>query len=433
MDTLLRGATVLTMDKAGTIIPNGSVRVRDGKIVEVGPSSSLTAGPGVEVIDATDCVVMPGMVNAHTHSPMTLLRGYAEDLPLFRWLTEKIFPVEQKYVSPEFVKLGTELACLEMIRSGTTFFNDMYFFADIVGSVAAEAGMRAVCGLAFIEMHPIKDKEMSMEDRFGDYLEKLKPFQNVYPALAPHAVYTVSRQNFEKLAAFAQEKNLLVHLHLSETDGENEDCIKAQGMTPTEYLASLGFWKTKAIAAHATCLTEKDIAILGEHKVGISHNPESNLKLGTKICPVARLQEAGCPVALGTDSVASNNNLDLFQEIDTAAKVSVFREGAGRLPVEKAVRMLTSDGAAAMRMADHVGSLEVGKAADLIVVDVSAPHAIPLYNPYTHLVYSASGSDVRDTMVAGKWLMRSRKVLTLDEKEILKKAKAFGARIAKGE
>lgn len=429
-ETYLVGGTALTMDDKGTQLEDAVIHIQDGKIVSVTSKKGFTPPSGSEVVDTKNCLVMPGLVNGHTHSAMTLLRGYAEELPLLRWLKEVVFPAEQKHGNREFVHLGTLLACIEMVRSGTTTFNDMYYFEEETARASHKAGLRAVCGQTFIEIKNMDHKPQSIVDTMDKFRAEIKDFPLIYGAISPHAIYSVSQENFETLIGYARTHQMRIHLHLSEIQGENDDCVKLRGKTPTEYLESLGLWNEKVIAAHGTCLTEKDIAILGKAKAGVVHNPESNMKLGTRIAPIAQLRKAGAHVGLGTDSVASNNNLDLFQEIDFAAKLQVFANGPGALKAEDAVRMMTIEGARALHLGDEIGSLEVGKQADIIAVDIDKPHAVPMYNPYTHLVYSGVGTDVKHAFIAGRQILKNRVVTTLDEAAIVQEVREWGKKIA---
>lgn len=430
-DTIIEKGMILPMDPKGKVIREGYVAITKGKITEVaeGPVPASKGGAQTKRIDASGCVVMPGFINLHTHVPMALLRGVAEDLPLMRWLMEKIFPLEQKWVNEAFVECGSLLSSMEMIRSGTTTFNDMYYFSDIVGKAATQAGLRAHCGQAYIEINPVEEMKTSIATRFDPFLEKMKSYPTARASIAPHAIYSVSRQKFQEIIEYSEKNDLLIHIHLSETQDENDQCIKMTGQTPTEFLDSLGFWKQKVIAAHATCLTEKDIEILGKNRIGISHNPESNLKLGTKIAPIKKLREAGAHVGIGTDSVASNNNLDLLQEIDFAAKLQAYVSGPGALTPLQAVRMLTIEGAKALRRESEIGSLEAGKQADVTILNFNQSHLVPMYDPYAHLVYSATGADVRSVMVGGKLLLDQGKILTIDESAVIAEAVQWSKKI----
>ncbi len=428
-DLLIHGGTLLTMDKESRVINNALVFVKSGKITKISSGKKTESHKAKKYLDATGCLVMPGLVNGHTHTGMSLLRGIADDLELKEWLFQTIFPLERKWGNKEFVYLGTLLANLEMIKNGTTLFNDMYYFEESAAKAVNESGLRALLGQTLVEISGVESSGAIIE-KFDEYIEAVKNYSLVVPAIAPHSIYGVSDKSWPDVIQYARDNNMPIHVHLAETQGEVDDCMKKYGKTATEQFMSWGLWNQKAIAAHSVCLTKKEIEILGNHGVGIAHCPESNLKLGTKICPVKALREKGANVVLGTDGTASNNNLDLLEEIDIAAKLQVFQSGVAALRTEDAVRILTIEGASALGMQDVTGSIEIGKSADLIVLDLEVPHAQPFYNPYSHIVYSAQSSDVKHTVVNGKILMKDRKVLSLDEKEILKEVKKWAKKIS---
>lgn len=417
---------LLPMNDSMDVIPNGMVEITDGTITYVGKKKKTGAK---KILDARNSIIMPGIVNGHTHTGMTLLRGIGDDLPLNTWLREKIFPLERKWGNEKFVYLGTLLAALEMIKSGTTLFNDMYYFEEQAARAVDESGMRALCGQTIVDISGVEETS-AIVDKFEKYRADVSRYKLVVPVVAPHSIYGVSEKSWPALIEFARKYGMPMHVHLSEMQDEQDDTLKKCGKSPTELFEDYGLWEGVAIAAHAVCVNEKDIQILGRHKVGISHNIESNLKLGTKICPVAELRDAGARVVLGTDGTSSNNNLDLLQEADTAAKLQVMRYGVGRIKAKDVCRMLTIEGAGALGMDKTTGSLEVGKSGDVITVSLAGPHAVPLYDPFSHLVYSASGADVRHTVVQGKILMRDRKVLSLDEEKIILDARRWGKKIS---
>jgi 5-methylthioadenosine/S-adenosylhomocysteine deaminase len=426
---VIYGGTALIMDAAGTLVKDAVVTVVKGRIESVTSRPDYRPTKDVRHLDARRCLVMPGLVNGHTHAGMTLLRGIADDLPLHRWLHDKIFPLEQKWGNSEFVYLGTLLAAAEMIRSGTTCFNDMYYFEEEAARAAHEAGLRCIAGQSVTEINAVDDSQDVLA-RFDDFLAKVAPYPLARPAVTPHSIYGVSDKSWKRIVKYVDEHDLTLQTHLAETQEEEDQCQKKLGITPTEYFERIGLWEQRAIAAHGTCLTPKEIEILGKNQVGVIHNPESNLKLGTRICPVVELRQAGAHVGLGTDGAASNNNLDMLQEADTAAKVQIFRKGIGHLPAQDVVRLLTSEGAQAIGWGDEIGTLEKGRAADLIAIDMHQPHLVPMYNPYSHLVYASRGSDVKHTVVNGKVLMEDRRLTTLDEEAILKEALQWGGKIA---
>lgn len=431
-ETWVVGGRILTMNAAAEIHDDGVLGIADGKLTYVGPRAGAPIPAGAQTVDASNSLVLPGLVNGHTHTGMTLLRGIADDLPLEPWLKTAIFPTEEKWGSREFVYLGTRLAACEMIRGGTTLFNDMYYFEEMTAQASLEAGLRLVSGQTLIDINDVQKSARDPFEIFDEYLATIGKHDLLTPAITPHSIYGLSRSTWERVIEYARRKGLLIHTHLSETQEEVDRVQAAFGKTPAGVFDEMGLWKERVVAAHATCVTPDDIALLGSYQVGIAYNPESNLKLGTRICPVVELRRAGCPVAFGTDGTSSNNNLDLLQEADTGAKLQAFRVGVGKLTAFDTVKMLTSEGARALGLGDRTGSLEVGKSADWIAVATDVPHATPLYDPYSHLVYSASGHDVRHNMVAGRLLMENRKLLTLDESAILAEAKDWGRRIAAG-
>lgn len=428
-DLTIWGGTALTLNKNSQVISNAQIDIKNGRIVAIRSVDKPTEFKAKKTIDARHCLVLPGFINGHTHTGMTLLRGFADDMPLESWLHEKIFPVEKKWGSQEFVYLGTLLAILEMIRSGTTLFNDMYYFEEAAARAVHESGIRGICGQTLIEISGVEDTQ-KIFSQFDEYLSKVQNYPRVLPAIAPHSVYGVSDPVWEKISEYADKRNLRVHLHLQETIAEVEECRKKRGLTPTAFFERIGLWKNRCVAAHAVCLEESDIEILSRNRVGVVHNPESNLKLGTGISPIVKLRKAGVKVSLGTDGAASNNNLDLLQEADFALKLQVYQNGVGKLTAEDIVKILTIEGSQAFQLDHEMGSLEIGKSADLIAVSLEAPHATPIYNPFSHLAYSASGSDVKHSVVGGSVLMENRKILTLDEEAILEEARDWGRRIA---
>jgi 5-methylthioadenosine/S-adenosylhomocysteine deaminase len=428
IDSVVWGGTVITMDASLNVISDAVITISNGKIQSISSQKDFTPSNGVESIDARGCLVMPGLINGHTHVGMTLLRGIADDLPLHDWLRKHIFPLERKLGNQEFVSLGTRLACLEMIRSGTTLFNDMYYFEEATAKTANEMGVRSICGQTYVEISGV-EKASEVFKKFDSFFSEIQQYKLITGALAPHSIYGLSEKLWIEMVAYARQHDLMIHTHLCETK-EEVDRIKAErGVSPIEWFDSIGLWERKTVCAHAIELTSADIAFLGKRKVGIVYNPESNLKLGNGICPVVELRAAGAPISFGTDGTASNNNLDLFREVDFGTKIQAFKYGVGKLPALESVKMLTIEGAKALHMDHLVGSLEEGKSADLIVLDISAPHAVPLYDWYSYLVYSASQSDVRDTMVAGQLLMKNRQMLRCDEKMILDEALRWGIQI----
>jgi 5-methylthioadenosine/S-adenosylhomocysteine deaminase len=433
-DLVLANAHVLTMDEHYTIYPSGSVAIGGGAICAVG-----RLGPeydGVETIDCRGRVVMPGLVNAHTHAPMTMLRGLADDLRLDVWLLGYMMPVERAFVRPDFVGLGTRLACAEMIRSGTTCFADMYYFEEAVADGAAEAGMRAVCGQTVLKF-PTPDAT-SFEDslaRARDFIVRWKDHPLVVPAIAPHAPYTCTVEILRACAELACDTDVPLLTHLAETALEVDQSRREHGMPVVPWVMKQGLFGARVVAAHCVHVDEGEMRALKNARVGVAHNPTSNLKLGSGVAPVAKMLALGVTVGIGTDGAASNNDLDMFEEIRLAALLAKGINGdPTALPARDALAMATRIGAQAVHLGAITGSLEAGKRADLIVVDVDQVHNVPGFLRdhnaiYSQLVYAAKSTDVVDVMCDGKWLMRDRRLLTLDEDTLRAGARDVARRI----
>ncbi len=433
-DLLLTNALVLTMDARFTAIPSGSVAVSGGTIVGVGESAHEYA-PAVTV-DCSGRVVMPGLVNAHTHAAMTLLRGLADDLRLDVWLMGYMMPVERAFVSPDFVTLGTSLACAEMIRSGVTCFADMYYFEESVAKAAVAAGLRALCGQTVLKF-PAPDAA-SFEDSLAlarDFITRWKGHPLIVPAPAPHAPYTCTAEILRACAELAAEFDVPLHTHLSETLLEVERSRAEHGMPVVPWVKKQGLLDAKVLAAHCVHVDEGEMRALKHAGAGVAHNPTSNLKLGAGVAPVAKMLETGLAVGIGTDGAASNNDLDMFEETRLAALLAKgFAGDPTVLPAREALLMATRLGAHAVHLGDITGSLEPGKRADLIVVDLSQVHNVPSFSRdpnaiYSQIVYAAKSADVRDVMCNGCWLMRDRRLMTLDEDELRAAAKDAAKRI----
>ena len=430
---LVTGGTVVTMDAKGDVIPDGAVAVDHDAIVEVGSSDDLTKKyEAANRIDARGQIVLPGLVNTHTHAPMVLFRGLADDLALKDWLEKDIFPAEAKTVSPDFVRIGTRLAALEMIESGTTTFADMYYFEDDIAQAVHEAGLRGVLGQSVIRF-PVADAPTPADalKRAEAFIEKWKNDPLITPAVAPHAPHTVEGPTLQAARALANKYNVPLLIHLAETQDEVKTVEDAHHLTPTAYLDSLGIWNGRSLAAHAVWLTDADMAILAKKGVGLAHNPASNMKLASGIAAVPKWLSHGILAGLGTDGAASSNDLDMFEAMRLAAllqKVATLDPRA--LPARQTLELATTRGAAALGLGAAIGSLEPGKQADLITVAVDDARQTPMFDPISHLVYVCHGDDVRTTIVAGRVLMRDRRVLTLDRAEVLRDARAMAARVA---
>ena len=433
-DLLLTNALVVTMDDRFTIHRSAGVAVRGDSIAAVGPDA-LT----FEAADSIDCggrVVMPGLVNAHTHAAMTLLRGLADDLRLDVWLMGYMMPVEREFVSAAFVGLGTRLGCAEMIRSGITTFADMYYFEDAVAQATADAGMRALCGQTVLRF-PAPDAA-SYEDglaRARDFIERWRSHPLIVPAPAPHAPYTCTPEILRACAELAAEFDVPLHTHLSETLLEVENSRRVNGMPVIPWVKKQGLFGAKVLAAHCVHVDEGEIRALKNAGAGVAHNPSSNLKLAAGVAPVARMLELGLDVGIGTDGAASNNDLDMFEETRLAA---LLAKGLGgdpvAVPARQALAMATRLGAAALHMDRITGSLQPGLRADLIVVDLTSLHHVPAFDRdpdgiYARIVYSAKSTDVTDVMCNGTWLMRNRRLLTLQEEDLRREAQEIARRI----
>jgi len=429
---IVTNAIVVTMDGGSRVLPAGAVAIDGRDIVAVDTIEAISRGfEGRETIDAGGQVVMPGLINTHTHAPMVLYRGLADDLALMDWLQKYIFPSEAKTVSPEFVRAGTRLAALEMIQSGTTTYTDMYYFEEEIARATREAGLRGVLGQTIIQF-PVPDAQTPQEGlaRAERFIKEYASDDLITPAVAPHAMYTLDRAMLTSIRAMADREHAQVIIHLAETEDEVRTARQKYKLTPTGFLESIGFWGPRTIAAHAVWVTPADIRILARRQVGISHNPESNMKLASGTAPVTAMRTAGLAVGLGTDGAASNNDLDMFEAMRQAAFLhKLVTRDPTAIPAPVALRMATIDGARALGMEKSIGSLEPGKRADLILVSMSAARQTPMYDPLSHLVYVTRGDDVRTTIVNGKVLMRDRKMLTLDEGAVLSAAREWTARV----
>ncbi len=418
-DLLIINGTVITMDREDSVIENGAVAVIGENIAAVGEADELSSLKASKRIDARGGIIMPGLINAHTHASMTIFRGLADDLPLMTWLNDHIFPAEAG-LTPEKVHDGALLACAEMILSGTTCFCDMYLFEDQVAQAAKEAGMRAVVGEVLFDFP--SPNYGSIENGFAYtemLIDKYRKDTLINIAVEPHSPYLCEPDLLEKASLLAQKKDLLLVIHVSETKSEVSKIKERYGYTPVGFLASLGVLSPKLLACHCVHLTEDDIALLKKHDVKVAHNPESNMKLASGIAPVPELINRGVCVGIGTDGCASNNNLDIFHEISMAAKLGkVHTSDPAAMNAKSVLRMATIDGARALGLSGITGSLEMGKKADIIIIDTHKPHLTPIYNPLSHLVYAVRGSDVRTSVINGKLIMEERKLLTLDISEI---------------
>jgi 5-methylthioadenosine/S-adenosylhomocysteine deaminase len=434
VDLIVRGGKFVTMDGARRVIEDGAAAIQGGRIVALATRAEVDAKyTARETIDATGRVVIPGLINTHTHIPMTLFRGLADDLDLQEWLTKYIFPAEAKNVTEDFVRTGTQLGLAEMIRGGTTTYCDMYYFEDAIADETSKAGVRGLLGETVIDF-PVADNKTNAEAMA--YVERfVKKWQGsalITPAAAPHAPYTVSEEHLKAVRAFSDRTGAPVVIHVAETRKEVEDIEKAKGARPVAYLARIGFLNNRTVAAHVVWANQEEIALLKQLGVGVAHNPQSNMKLASGVAPVPQMLAADVAVGLGTDGAASNNDLNLWEEMDTAAKLHKVTSGDPKVvSALQAFEMATIRGARALHLDNQIGSLEVGKRADLCIVDLDDLNQTPLYNIYSHLVYATKAADVRTVVIEGRVVMRDRSLLTLDESSIKMRARAFRERISR--
>lgn len=421
-DLIVRNGTVITMDPQGTRIPEGAVAVVGDRIVALGAAADFDGWHARRTIDARGGIILPGLINTHTHAAMTLFRGLADDLPLMSWLNDHIFPAEAK-LNAELVGLGTQLACAEMIRAGTTCFCDMYLFEAAVAEAARDCGMRAVVGEVLYDFDsPNYGPLQKGFEYVAGMMARWAGDPLISVAVEPHSPYLCAPGLLERAARLADDHQAPLVIHVSETAAEVARIQAQYNATPVAHLAGLGVLGPNVVACHAVVLTDADIALLQQHDVKVAHNPESNMKLASGVAPVPDLLQAGICVGLGTDGCASNNNLDLFSEMDTAAKLhKVQRLDPTVMDAATVLRMTTCDAARVLGLGDTIGSLEPGKRADLIVVDTAKPHLTPMYDPVSHLVYAVNGADVSHTIINGSVVMAHRELLTIDLETVLKK------------
>ena len=432
VDTLIHAGWIIPVEPAGLVLEQHSIAIHDGRIRAILPGDEARrAYRGETELDLPGHALIPGLINAHTHAAMTLMRGLADDLPLMEWLQGHIWPAEQRWVSPEFVQAGSELAVVEMLRGGITCFNDMYFFPEVTARVAAAAGMRCVAGLIVIDFPTAYAAEAD------EYLHKGLALHDEYrndplirTAFAPHAPYTVSDGPLERIRVLADELDIPIHMHVHETATEVEQSLKDHGKRPIARLDDLGLLGPRLVAVHMTQLEDEELAAFADSGAHVIHCPESNLKLASGFCPLQKLLAAGVNVALGTDGAASNNDLDLFGEMRTAALLAkgVARD-ARAADAATVLRMATLNGARALGLGDETGSLEVGKWADLCAVALDEAETRPLYHPVSQLVYAASRQQVTDVWVGGEHVLKGRALTRLDEEAVLHRAGLWGQRL----
>jgi 5-methylthioadenosine/S-adenosylhomocysteine deaminase len=426
-DLLISGDFVLTFNEGKEILEKGAVAVTGDGIVAVGETSRLAEEiEAKEVLDASGCLVMPGLINLHTHAAMSCFRGLADDLPLQEWLHEHIFPAEAAYVSEENVYWATLLAVVEMIKSGTTTFCDGYFYEDGAARAVAASGIRAVLGQGVVDFPApgVPDPRINLKAAEAFVFRWQGKSSRLMPSIFCHSPFTCSPATLIGAKDICREHEVLYQIHLAETRTELEETLQRYGHRPVHHLANLGLLDAQTICHHAVIINDEEIELLAHSGVGVSHNPESNMKLASGVAPLPKMLTAGVKVGLGTDGCASNNNLDIFQEMDTAAKLHKVHQGDPALSSALQVAaMATKGGAAALGMTQVLGSLEPGKKADLIVIDLNQPHLTPMYEPCSHLVYAARGADVRDVVIDGSIIMRERRLLDVDEQEVMAKVR----------
>ena len=431
VDLLVLGGTIVTMDQTRWIVSDGGIAISKGRIVAIGPRAEIErAYVSRQRVLAAGKVITPGLINGHTHVPMVLFRGLADDLDLQEWLTKYIFPAEARNVTEEFVRVGARLGLAEMIRGGTTTYCDMYYFEDAIADETAKAGVRGVLGETIIDF-PVADNKTNAEGMA--YVEKFvarwKGHELVIPAIAPHAPYTVSEEHLKAARAFSDRTGAPIVTHVSETKREVDDSVKAKGASPVAYLERIGFLSERVIAAHIVWPQGSDIAILKHRGVGVVHNPQSNMKLASGVAPIPQMMKQNLLVGLGTDGAASNNEPDMWEEMDMVAKLhKVFNGDPKVISAQQAFELATIRGAQALHLEKEIGSLETGKRADLLVI---GREQIPLYNIYSDLVYATKASDVESVIINGRIVMRNRRLLTLNETAVKNDARVFRDRIIK--
>jgi 5-methylthioadenosine/S-adenosylhomocysteine deaminase len=429
---IIVGGTVITENASHQILSPGAIAIDATDIVDVGsPEAIRRRYAAAETIDASDQVVLPGLINTHTHAPMVMFRGLADDLALMDWLQHYIFPAEAKTVSPEFVRIGTRLAALEMIASGTTTYADMYYFEEEIAKATRDAGLRGVLGETIIQF-PAPDAKTPADGlaRAERFIQAFRHDSLITPAVAPHALYTNDRATLVACAELGRKYQVPVIIHLAETEDEVKIAREQHHATPTQYLESIGFWGPRTLAAHGVWVNDDDIQVLKRHGVGVSHNPESNMKLASGTAPVTKYLAAGVALGLGTDGAASNNDLDMFEAMRQASFLAKqVNHDPTVVPAQTALDLATIGGARALGMEQAIGSLEKGKRADVIAVSMDSARQTPLYNPVSHLVYVTRGDDVRTTIVNGKILMLDRRLRTLDRAAVIADANALAVKV----
>ncbi len=434
VDLVVYGGTVVTMDSEKRVYKNGALAVDDAKIVGVGTSDEIRKKfKSKRKVNAQNQVIIPGLINTHTHVPMTVFRGIADDLDLNDWLTKYIFPAEAKNVDENLVRVGTRLGLAEFIRGGITTYCDMYYFEDVIAQETAKAGVRGVLGQTLIDFPAPDFKTFDAAMRGTEkFVVKWKNHSLIVPAVAPHAPYTVSEEHLKMTSNFAKKHDTHLVMHLAEAQSETDFVMEKKGMRSIEYIDKIGFFSNKTVAAHVIQANEEELKILKRNDVGIGHNPQSNMKLAAGVAPVPQMLKMNLRLGLGTDGAASNNDLSLWEEMDSAAKLhKIYAKDPKVTSAKEVFEMATIGGARALHLEDKIGSIAVGKLADIAIVDLGSLHQTPLYNVYSHLVYATKATDVSTVIINGKIIMRNKKLLTLDENKIKREANQLRAKIVK--
>lgn len=422
IDLLIHSGHILTIDQNMTQIANGTLAIHQGKIIAIGDSSLKDTYQADAVIDASNHIIMPGLINTHAHYAMSVMRGYADDYALWVWLQEYVWPLERKILCDEMVRIGTDIGMLEGIRSGTTCFNESYFFNDTAATACEKAGLRAIVTSVFA-LHLSEEKLWSSTKEF---IEKWLKHDLVTPSLGPHGPHSVDEKNIIKLKQMALDYDVPFHFHLAESPDESQIIMERAGTTPVQYCQKLNLLDAKTLAAHCIHVNDQDIDILAETDTKVLHNAVSNMKLASGYCDIQKMMDKGINVSLATDGPVSNNTLDMFNTMKhTALLHKHVSDDPTASPAEEVVRMATINGAKGLLMEDKIGSLEVGKRADIICIDIDQPHLQPCFNPYANIVYSAQGSDVNHVIVDGQILMQDRIIKTIDEAKTISELKEF--------
>ena len=433
-DVMITGGTVVTMDASGTVYADGAIAIIGDGLAMVGPRADVERKyQGAQTIDAKGGLILPGFINGHTHVPMTLLRGLHDDVTLNDWLQKYIFPAEAKNVNEDFVRWGTRLALAEQIRAGVTTFADMYYFEDAVAEETKAAGMRGVLGETFIDFPAPDNKNESQMLAYTErFLQKWQGDPLIHAAPAPHSIYTCSQKTLKDAAALARKYHAPILIHVAEMKKEWDDSEKQNGMSPVQYLDKIGVLGDDVVAAHCIFVDDADRKILAQRRVGCVHNPSSNMMLASGVAPVPEMRSAGVAVGLGTDGPAgSNNDLDLMEEMDLAAKLAKITKMDPRaLNAKAVVEMATIDGAKALHMDKEIGSLEKGKKADLVLISLDEPNAVPMYDIYSQLAYALKASDIETVVIGGRIVMHERKLQTVNAEQAMSKAREYKKRIA---